>query len=55
MTCHLCHDTGYTAAQHIVGSAYADTITACACPAGQAFKQRIAEQSKPRDENDQQG
>lgn len=43
MTCHLCHDKGYTG--YTVTLAKNLELIPCTCPAGQAFKQ----QSKPRE------
>jgi len=47
--CPKCHGAGYTKAPYLMGLKSGDlfTITACTCPAGEAFKAQIAAMATP--------
>lgn len=52
--CPKCHGAGYTKAPYLMGLKTGDlfTITACTCPAGEAFKAQIAAMATPMPEDE---
>lgn len=46
MTCPKCHGEGFTRSPYMLGLKSGDlfTITACRCPAGEAFRAQLAAQ-----------
>ena len=53
-TCPKCHGAGYTKAPYLMGLKSGDlfTITACRCPAGEAFKAQVAAMAVPMEERE---
>jgi hypothetical protein len=53
-TCPTCHGAGYTKAPYLMGLETGDlfTITACRCPAGEAFKAQVAAMAVPMEERE---
>ena len=53
-TCPNCKGKGYTSAPYLMGLKTGDlfTITTCTCPAGEAFKARIAAMATPMPEDE---
>lgn len=52
--CPKCHGAGYTKAPYLMGLKSGDlfTITACRCPAGEAFKAQVAAMAVPMEERE---
>lgn len=53
-TCPECHGAGYTKAPYLMGLKSGDlfTITACRCPAGEAFKAQVAAMAVPMEDGE---
>ena len=52
--CPTCHGAGYTKAPYLMGLKSGDlfTITACRCPAGEAFKAQVAAMAVPMEDGE---
>ena len=53
-TCPDCHGAGYTKAPYLMGLETGDlfTITACTCPAGEAFRAQVAAMAVPMEDGE---